>query len=264
MSKDTPSSPLEEKLHSFINTAAKSKVAVVIPMYGYWTNLDSQQLNEETLKATMDRVFSNVHQLYLIFVADPNRVQKRVGDVLTGIEKGGNFIGVAAKPNDRYGDYLRAGIERALVGTDAQYVVCINPWVLLQYNGIDILIDRLNKEDAKIVSGFDMNRAIEGDEFNDYTFQLPKEFKDIDINFFGMKRYAAEVINFDPNFKTHYLIGRDAWQTISSKGFESIVSQKVPIFTFNVDWHELESIEEFTEDKNVFIKKWHFDTDAQY
>lgn len=249
--------PLEETLHTFMNTAAKSKVAVVVPMYGYWQDA-SGQLDDQTLKATMDRAFSNIHQLYFIFVAEEKRLSDKVGSALIGISKGGNFKGVAAKAGDSYGEYLRAGIECAIHETEASYVVVINPWQMLQYNGIDILIDRINKEDAKVVSGFDVKGTIDGEAFHEYKFNKPLEYKGLELSFFGMKKYTAEVINFDPNYKTHYFIGRDAWQTLFTKGFESMISQRIPIFTFDMDWHEFESESDFEQDRIYFESKWHY------
>jgi hypothetical protein len=254
---------LEETLHSFISTTGKSKIAVVIPLFGYWSDT-SQQLNEETLRIVMDRMVSNIHQTYYIFVADDQRLTKKVGDVLLGIAKGGNFKGVSAKAGSSYSEYLRLGISCALEDTDAQYVLCVNPWIMLQYNGIDILVDRVNREDAKIVSGLDVNGIIAAAQFNEHKFNLPREFKGIDANFFGMKRYVAEMIGFDEQYKTHYFLGRDIWQTLFTKGFESIISEKAPIFTFKVDWTEFEDQSSFDADAQHFLSKWHFNADIKY
>lgn len=250
--------PLEETLHTFMSTTARSKVAVIIPLFGYWEDSETGQLNEETLKATLDRVFSNVHQLYMVFVAEEKRLSPLVGSVLMGASKAGNFKGVAAKKGQSYGEYLRSGIDCALNETDAQYVVCINPWVMLQYNGLDILVDRINRDDANVVSGYDVKGLITGEAFRDHKFQIPREYRGLDINFFGMKRYSAEIINFDNSYRTHYFIGRDAWQTLSSKNLESIISERVPTYSFDIDWTEFEGRGDFELDKQYFEKKWHY------
>jgi hypothetical protein len=251
---------LEETVNAFMNTAQKAKVSIIVPMFGYWNDSESPQLNEETLTLSCERMISSIHSVYTIFVADDKRLSKPVQNVLLGLTKAGNFKGVSAKIGDSYGDYVRKGIDCALE-TDCQYIIVINPWIMLQHNAIDILVNEINKESAKVVSAFDVNGMIEDKDFSGYSFHLPKEFRGIDVNMFGMKRYTAEIIDFDDNFKTHFFLGRDAWQTLLSRGFESIISQKVPMFSFNVDWKEMEGSEDFHHDQDYFAKKWHFGVD---
>lgn len=258
--------PLEATLHSFVSVTEKSKVAVVIPLYGYWNDSESQQLNEDTLKMVLTRVYSNIHHLYLIFVAEDRRLTKSMGDILAGINKGGNAKGVSMKAGSSYGEYLRAGLNAALEDTKSQYIVCVNPWVLLQHNGIDVLVDRSNRsDDAKIISGFDVNGIVEDAQFDRLSYNIPTEERGIDMNCFGMKRFVAEMIPLDTMYKTHSFLGRDAWQTLFTKGFQSIMTQKVPIFSFNVDWTEFEKVEDFEADKAHFGNKWHYiDDDIKY
>ena len=251
--------PLEKTLQSFVSVTDKSKVAVVIPLFGYWQDAPSEQLNEDTLKLTLDRVYSNVHQLYVIFVAEEKRLSHKVGNILAAKNKGGNAKGVAMKAGSTYGDYIRAGIATAIEDTKSQYIICINPWVMLQHNILDVLIDRLNRaDDAKIVSGFDLNGLIDGTKFDGQIYNTPLEERGIDLNLFGMKRFIAEMIPIDPKYHTHSFIARDAWQTLFTKGFQSIMSQKVPIFSFNIDWTEFETPEQFQSDKEYFESKWHY------
>ena len=80
--------PIEKTLESFISKTEKSKIAVVIPMFGYWK--ESYQLDELTLKATLSRIYSHVHQIYLLFLVDEdsNRTPMRVASMMAGKYKG--------------------------------------------------------------------------------------------------------------------------------------------------------------------------------
>ena len=253
-------SQLEETINTFINTAQKAKVSIIIPMFGYWNDVSSPQLNEETLRISCERMISNIHNVYTIFVADENRLSKQVQNTLINLSQAGNFKGVSAKITDTYGDYVRKGINCALA-TDSEYIIVINPWVMLQHNAIDILVDLINHDAAKVVSAYDMNKTIDDVAFISHKFHLPKDYMGIDMNMFGMRRYTAEIINFDDNFKTHFFIGRDAWQTLLQKGFQCMITERVPMFSFNINWKELEGNIEYQEDKEYFAKKWHFNVD---
>jgi hypothetical protein len=256
--------PIEKTLESFISKTEKSKIAVVIPMFGYWK--ESYQLDELTLKATLSRIYSHIHQIYLLFLVDEdsNRTPMRVASMMAGKYKGGNCAIIPVKKGSGYGEYLRIGIQKA-IATNSQYIVVANPWIQISTNGIDILVDRINRNDAYIVSGFDCKGKIDPGAFDKQIYNLPDEFRGIDINLFGMKKTTAEIISFDEGFKTHYFIGRDAWQTVFTKGFESIITQRVPIFSFDVDWTEFESAVQFKQDENYFISKWKYgDESIQY
>lgn len=247
-------------LNTFISKAQKSKIAVVVPLFGYWSDMKSQQLNEETLKYSLDRVYSNVHQLYVVYVAEEARLSDAVANNLIARSRGGNVKGVAMAKGSTYGDYLHAGIDAAIeMGTD--YVVVLNPWGIIQFGGIDMMVERINRDDARIVSGFDVRGAVDPANFDKHNFSFPQETRGIDTNFFGMRRGTAEMIDFDQTFKTHSFIGRDAWQVVFSKGAESIITQKIPFFSFEVDWAEFESREAFEEDKRHFEQKWRFGLD---
>jgi hypothetical protein len=249
---------LEHTLKSFISVTDKSKVSVVIPLFGYFDD-SSKQLNKDTLKLTLDRIYSNVHQLYLIFVAEEKRLSPSVGNILAAKNKGGNAKGISMKAGSTYGEYLRAGVTAALEDTKSQYIICINPWVLLQHNALDVLVDRMNRSDeAKVICGFDVNGIIESTKFDGHIYNIPIEERAIDTNLFGMKRVYAEMIPLDTKYKTHSFIGRDAWQSMLTKGFECIITQKVTIFSFNVDWTEFESREQYESDKAYFLSKWHY------
>lgn len=258
-----PDLPLNKTLDKFVAATAKSKVAIVVPLYGYWDDAELEQFNAETLKYTLDRAYSSVHQLYIFFVADPTRVPIPVANIVAGKIQGGNAIGVPVDSKANYADYIRAGFDAALK-TQAEYIININPWVLIQHNGLDILVDRINRDDAKVVSGFDIKHVVDAPGFDQVTFQIPKEERNINLDLFGMKRYAAELMKFDTRFKTHAFLARDTWQLTFNQGFESISSQRIPMFSFEVDWTELEKVSDFDADKAYFLEKWHYDPGIKY
>jgi|ERR1035437_616120 hypothetical protein len=253
---------LEKSLDSFMSVTAQSKVAIIVPLFGYWKDMASQQLDKNTLKLVLDRIYSSAHQAYVIFVAD-KRVPDEVANLLVIRAQGLNTQGVMVDVGASYGDYIRAGMKLALE-KDAQYIVNINPWILLQHNAIDILVDRVNRNDAKIVSGYDLRGSIEPVDFVTTSFQIPKEERDLSLDCCAMKRYAAELIGIDSHYKTHLFLARDMWQSMYTQGFDVITSQRVPIYSLDVDWSEMESEADFEADKAYFIGKWKFDPSIVY
>ena len=254
---------LNNTLDNYIAATSKSKVAVIVPLFGYWNDVKTDQLNEETLKWSLDRIYSSVHNIYIIFVGELGRTAQPVADILIGKKQGGNVIGVAAKRGWTYADYLREGFKVAQKETDAAFIINVNPWLLCQHNGIDILVDRINRDDVNIVSGFDTRGTVQ-EGFDMLKYNAPIEENDLNLDFMGMKRYAAEMIDIDINYKSHYFIARDMWQSSFAKGFNVITTQSLPIFSFDIDWSDLESREDFEADKAYFISKWKFDPSIKY
>lgn len=255
---------LDDTLKKFMTVTARSKVAVIVPLFGYWKDAVSDQLNAETLKVSLDRCYSSVHQLYIIFVSEAPRLPTDVAQILVTKAAAGNTKGVLMDPGSTYTDYVRKGLEVALSDTDAQFIINLNPWMINQHNGLDILVDRINRDDVKIVSGFNLQGVIDDATFDAHTFNVPKEERDLALDLVGMKRQTAEMLNIDKNFKTHAFLARDMAQVMYKEGFESITTQRVPIFTFNVDWRDLETEAEFEADRQYFISKWKYDPGIQY
>lgn len=255
---------LDRTLDHYMSVTSKSKVAVIIPLYGYWKDASTEQLTKETLKLCIDRITSSIHQVYIIFVGEMKRISDDVGNVVAGHCTAGNARFVRVPEGSNYADFIRAGFDALKDGIDAQFVVNINPWLVFQYDGIDIIIDRINRDDAKIVSGFDLRGLVEPNQFNTYHANIPKEERDLCINMFGLKTAMIDLLQLDPKYTTHYFIGRDMWQRMYTQGFEVITSQKIPIFTFKVDWDGLDTVGDFEVDKAYFISKWGFDPGIKY
>ncbi len=255
---------LDQTLNDFVARTVKSRIAVVIPLFGYWKDAKSDQLNAETLKLALDRVYSSVHSIYFIFVGDVTRMDTGVANIIAKYQKAGNCKGVAMKRGDTYSDHVREGFKVALTDTDAEFIVNVNPWILFQHNGLDMIIDRVNMDDVKVVCGYDIRGTIAPETFDQQVFTLPREDRELNFDFIAMKRLMAEMVAIDDNYKTHSFFPRDVWQGVYSKGFETISSQRIPIFTFEVDWKDLEAREDFEADKAYFIGKHRYDPDIKY
>lgn len=271
MTEVTAEKPLESAIGNFMAVTAKSTVAVVIPLYGYWNDVKDNPVNGEVLNAVLKRVYSNVHHLYLIFVANPSTLDHEqgnpdsVGNILLSKVQAGNVLNVAVKRDATYAQYIEEGIDAALNDTNASFVVVLNPWVILQDGSIDVIVDRANFGDnAKVISGFDVRNAIEPENFDTYKTTMPKEEYDLSFNFLGMPRFIAEMLTVDPEIQTHAFLERDTWQRVVSKGFGVITSERIPIFPFDFPWSAYETKEQFQVDEDIFQKKWGFNPGIKY
>jgi len=263
--------PLESALGNFMQITAKSTVAVVIPLYGYWNDVPDNPVNGEVLSAVLRRVYSNVHHLVLVFVAHPQSIphsetdKNSVGNILISKAAAGNVLNVAVERDATYSEYVSEGIDAALNATNASFIVVFNPWVLIQEGAIDVIVDRANFGDnAKIISGFDIRSVIEPELFDSYKNSMPIEQWDLSLNFLGMPRFVAEMLQLDPEIQTHKFLERDIWQRMFSKGFDVIASQRLPIFPFDFPWTSYETKEQFDGDREHFTKKWGFGVDLEY
>jgi hypothetical protein len=250
---------LDSKLNDFISMTAKSKVAIIIPLFGYWKDVKDNPLNLEVFKTVMDRVVSNSHEMYIIFVAEDKRLINNITQSIGAKSFGGNSFGVSVPTGSSYSDYIDEGVFAALNETDAKFLLFLNPWIMLQYNSIDMMVDRINRGDVMTVSGLNVRGLIEAEKFDNTIYNLPRENRDMDMNFWGMARYSAEMIVIDPLIKTHNYLSRDIWQQFYSKGYEVIVSNRIPFYSFDIDWKLFEKPEDCNTDKQNFMNKWHFE-----
>lgn len=264
---NSPESPVDK----FVNLTAKSSVAVIIPLYGYWNDIKDNPVNGEVLSAVLKRVYSNVHHLYIIFVANPQTIPadpndpESVANILVAKSQGGNVKNIPVERTANYAEYVREGMTYALTETNAQFMVVINPWVMIQEGGIDSIVDRANRaDDAKVVSGFNVRSVIHPEGFDSYSTPVPKEAWDISFDFLATPRFAAEMVAFDENYTTHKFLELDIFQTMRTKGFSVISSQQIPVFPFDFPWKDYEKSEMYDADRAYFIKKWGFDPGINY
>lgn len=243
----------------FVARASRSKVAIVIPMFGYWGDVENGFLDQDTLEASISRARSYAHNAYVLLLAEPKRIPIETAKVLNKSFIQGNAKGVAMESGASYGDYIRKGISVALNETDAQYIVFLNPWAVIQDHGVDTLIDRINIPDnAPVICGYEMHDKIAADDFLKYKANVPVEQMMLTLNFFGMARYIAEMCQFDPDMKTPVFLERDFFQSVASRHFSAVSSERVPIFSFAFDWRQYIPLEDFHHDAAVFQKKWKF------
>ncbi len=263
---------LEDTLGQFMAVTAKSTVAVIIPLYGYWADIpDNPLIKEKILSVVLSRIYSNVHQLYLIFVANPQSLPNEGADpqsitnIILAKSQGGNVKTIPVKRNASYPEYIEAGMDCAINETNAQFMMVFNPWVMIQENAVDVLVDRANRgDDAKVISGYDFRDLVAPEEFDQAKITTPKENWDFSFDFVAMPRFMAEMIRFDTNYQTHQFMEKDIWQQVFSMGFGVISSQRIPVFPFDFPWTSYESKEQFDVDKTYFNQKWHFDPGLKY
>lgn len=243
----------------FISKTARSKVAIIIPLFGYWADMKDGFLDEEVLEASLERARSYVHNAYVILVAEPQRLPPSTAKVINSKYIAGNARGVAMPNGSSYGDYVRKGMEVALKETDAAYFVFLNPWVVIQDHGVDTLIDRVNIPDnAPVICGYDMREKLTPDDFLAYKATVPEELRMLTFNFFGMNRYIAEMCPLDPMIKTQTYLERDFFQNVAARGYSAVCSERVPIFSFAFDWRQYIPKDDYEHDKDHFLSKWKF------
>ncbi len=257
----------EEKSHAvapgtaddFISKTARSKVAIIIPMFGYWNDLKDGFLDEEVLDACLERARSYAHNAYIIILAEPTRLPVSTAKVINSKYVAGNARGVAMENGSSYGDYVRKGMQVVLKETDAQYFVFLNPWVVIQDHGVDTLIDRINIPDnAPAICGYDMREKLTPDDFLAYKATVPEELRLLTFNFFGVNRYIAEMCPLDPEIKTQAYLERDFFQNVAAKGYSAVSSERVPIFSFAFDWRQYIPMADYEHDAARFQSKWRF------
>lgn len=259
---------LDKKINDFMSVTGKKNVAVVVPLYGEWSDKEGTLLNGEVLHFVLERldVSRQNHMIYELYVTDPRAIQTHTGagrtiaNVLAARNKHGNTKFLPVKKSDPYVESIRVGMEYALEETNAEFVVILNPWVLIQHGALDVLVDRANRGDeAKIISGFDLRHEIEPEALDAYQMAVPKEEYNISFNFMGMPRFAAEMLTLDPGIVTHEFMERDIWQRMFKQGYVAITTQRVPIFPFDFPWKQYESEEQYQSDRERFVQKWGFD-----
>ena len=254
---------LDKTLDNFIAHTGKSKVAVIVPLYGYWKDIQDNPLNAQTLQLSIDRITSSIHQIYIFFVAEPERTARDIKNLLVVKERAGNCSFISVETGASYGDYIRKGVEVAQE-TDSAYFIVLNPWNLIQRIGIDVMVDRINYADeAVLISGFDLRPEIKTEEFDPEVFEskhynIPEEKQRVDSNFMGIARYGLELSPLDPNIKTAHYLECDMWQSLYSKNYNAVASQRLPMFVFDVNINELENPADLESDKQYFISKWGF------
>lgn len=260
-----------DQVDTFIARTAPSKVAIVVPLFGYWNTVPNNELNEKLLRLTLKQLHSQNHALYFFFVAEAAKTSNELANELTVLAHAGNVKGVSIPSGSSYGDYVREGLHVARTETEAAFFVVFDPRSIVQKNAIDVLIDRVNSSDeAKMVSGYDIADTIHADTEEDFmaTFEAyhnptPKEERAIDFSFMGVARYTLEMILLDENFRTPGYMQYDIWQQLFKMGFEAITSQQIPIYLIPENMKMYEKAEARELDRVYFTSKWGFAPDLK-
>lgn len=256
----TTTAPLQAtgNADDFIARASRSKVAIIISMYGYWDDVKGF-LDEEVLDACLERARSYAHNAYIILLAEPQRLPLSTAKVINSKFIAGNARGIAMPNGSSYGDYIRKGMEVALKETDAAYFLFLNPWIIIQDHGVDTMIDRINIPDnAPVICGYDMREKMTPDEFIAFKANVPEELRMLTFNFFGVNRYIAEMCPIDPTMKTQAYLERDFFQNVAQRGYSAVCSERVPIYSFAFDWRQYTPESDYIHDKQEFLSKWKF------
>jgi len=230
---------------------------IIVPLYCYTKDNTIKELDDMTFRMAMLKVRSYFHKIYIVFVAEKGNVNSSIMNILMGKKLGGNCLGTEVDTLSTMGMYIEEGITFALEKTNSNYFVVFNPWNMLADDSIDMLLERANKQDIDICSGYDVAKEKVSDiEFETYQFNPVREFQSLDTNLFGFKRSVAERMVVDINYQTKKYLDRDLWQLLKTKGITAISSQAVKYFPFNINWEPIEGNAEVEQDKQYFIKKW--------
>ena len=246
---------------------SEQKIGIVVPLYGYWSDLSSDQLDWETLSAFLANLNSKNLKCYTVFTSEIARASRNVQNVLLGRSKGGGMEVVDMDRYSTYGDYVHDGIEYLLENTDCQFIVVANPWVMLRKNSVDQLAEKLNMSSSNLVCGVDLRTlkwgtmdGIPADQFDSFNFNPPMdaENKEFNPDFWGMTRQVAQILKIDTDYKTVFYQSPDIWGSLFTMGLGVIASQFLPYWSFDIDWKAIESKEAFEDDKKKFTEKWRF------
>ena len=254
-----PGAATQPNLDDFIAKTSRTKIAIIVPMFGYFQDIQESFFDEEVLDAALERARSYAHSAYVIILAEPQRLPPWAAKILNTKFVAGNARGVAMPNGSSYGDYLRKGMQVALTETDATFFVFHNPWVVIQDHGVDTLIDRINLPDnAPVICGYEMHDKVAPEQFLQYTTSTPDERRQLSFNFFGVSRFIAEMCPLDPSMKTQAYLERDFFQNVATKHYSAVSSERVPIFSFDVPWDLYVPPGDYAHDAGFFSAKWKF------
>lgn len=261
------SQPATINLMSATDTVAPDKtIAIIVPLYGFFKDLNVEQLNSESLEVSLDNVKSARHKYNLIFVADGGRLLERVRRAIYTKTLAGNVRGVAVSRFAPYNEYVSEGIKFVIEELpNCDFVIVVNPWISLGAEDIDTMVERVNTLNPgiegdliHIISGYGANPFMSDSNFQNFKFLPALEEEGFNYNFWGASRQVMDMVNIDSEYKTRYFSQADFWGMAHAKGLSVIKSKHLPIYEFDVDWKAVESSRDFEEDGERFTKKWGF------
>lgn len=243
----------------FATIPAEETVAIIIPLYEMVKDGLIPAINYQMLEVSLLRLRSYFHKTFKIFVGEKTRTTDEALSIVQGHLAAKNALLVDTDEFATFGMYLQDGLDAAKQHTTSKYFIIATPWQMVGNDSLDVILERVNKIDVGVVSGFDVRGVgVEPGDFDAYKFNPPREFTSLDLNFWGITRAVAEGLQFDLKYQTRQMLERDMFQTLHSRGYNAITSQQAPIYTFNIDWTPLEGDKEKTEDLEHFKSKWGF------
>jgi len=243
----------------FATIPPEETVAIIIPMYEMTKDGLVPAVNYQMLEVALLRLRSYFHKTFKIFVGEKTRTTDEALGVVQGHLAAKNALLVDTDEFATLGMYIQDGLEAAKQHTTSKYFIVATPWQMVGNASVDVLLERSNKVDVGIVSGFDVRSAgVAPADFDTYKFNPPREFRALDINFWCITRAVADSLVIDPKYQTQEILQRDIFQLMHARGYNVIQSQQAPIYTFAIDWTPAEGEKELAEDKEYFKSKWGF------
>jgi len=243
-----------------INIPTTETVTFVIPLYGFTNDVNIDLLDYNALRMTLLNLKSKNIGSYIIFVGENGNTNINVLNVIEGMKKGGNVRAVETEKYSSLAMYLNEGIRSALELTSSNFIICVSPFVMLQQDTVDRMIDILNKGEIGIYSGFDARiDGVSDTEFEGKEYIPIKYFDLVDINLFGFHRNSADNVLFDTEYRSRKYLAIDLWNSMRMKGYECVNSNAALFWSLDIDWSSLDTDSNVSLDKDRFIKKWRFE-----
>jgi hypothetical protein len=250
----------------FATIPKEQTVTIIVPLYEMVKDGPITVINYQMLEVALLRLRSYFHKSYLVFIGEINRTSNDTLAVVQGHIAAHNTLYSEVEPFSSLGMYLQQGIDVGRTQTDSQYFIFATPWQMIGNHSIDVLLERINRPDVAICSGFDTRlpavhigfNGISPAEFDNVIFNPAREMLGININLFGMTKAIADTIQFDPNYQTRQMLEHDLFQLMKSRSSNVIISQQVPIYTFKFDWSAIEGQDAIAADNTYFQQKWGF------
>ncbi len=242
----------------FATIPKEETATIIVPMYGYQRPGGVPALNAQMLSIPLFRLRSFFHAVYLIFVYEEKSLEKDVNDFISARQMQGNSLRVEISRESSFGMFLEAGFAESLDKTASRYLIVAAPWQVLGKDSVDVLLERINRVDIGLCSGYDVRKAgVQPANFDKYKFVPIQEFRDFEINFFGVTKPVAQMMKFDPQYKTRKMLEKDLYQQLRIN-YNIISSQGVPIYPLVDEMPEIEAPSARLEDIERFKMKWKF------
>lgn len=250
----------------FATIPKEETATIIVPLYEMTKDSLVPVITHEMLQVALLRLRSFFHKSYLVFVGESGRTTNEALAVVQGHLAAHNAVYTEIEQFSSFGMYLQAGLKAGLEQTESKYFIFATPWQMVGSSSVDVLLERINRIDIAMCSGFDTRlpvpsigyEGVSPADFDSVKFNPPREFLGIDVNFFGMTKTIADTLQFDPTYSTRSMLQQDLFQVLKSRQSYAAITQQVPIYTFDIDWSPIEDEQAISADKEYFKSKWGF------